>query len=462
MYQSVKPSLPSSIADRFRARTPRSGLLAASARTVFPSGVTHDSRFLKPYGIYVERASGARKWDVDGNEYIDYFGGHGALLLGHNHPEVLAATEAALKRGTHFAAGHETEIEWAKLVQRMVPCAERVRFTSSGTEAVFMAIRLARAATGRSRVLRFKGHFHGWQDEVVAGYQSHFDASPPSGVVPEVAGRSVLIEAGDPGAVAAVLEQRDGDIAAVIVEPLGAGTGMVPIRPDFLRSLRDQTTEHGVVLIFDEVITGFRVSPGGVQAKHGITPDLTTLAKIVAGGLPGGAVVGRAPLFDRLDFDKSEAAGAEKIYHPGTFNANPVSAAAGRATLEVIGSTDACERADRLAACLRGALRRVLVVEGVPWGVYGESSAVHIFMNPRQRALSPDGFDPHAYHREELRDRPKEVLTSLRLAMLSEGVDLAGWPGGVLSIAHTEVLIERTAEAFRASLRALRRERILA
>ena len=185
-----------SIVDQYVAATPGSVELTQTANSIFPSGVTHDSRFLEPHGIYVTHAEGALKWDVDGNEYVDYFGGHGALLLGHNHPVVSAAVRDAYTKGTHFGAGHENEIAWGNLVKELIPCAERVRFTSSGTEATQMAIRLCRASTGRQKVLRFKGHFHGWTDEVTTGFQSHYDGSSPVGITKGVSANAALAEAG--------------------------------------------------------------------------------------------------------------------------------------------------------------------------------------------------------------------------------------------------------------------------
>lgn len=440
----------------YRARTPRSAALAVEARHFLPSGVTHDSRYLLPHGIYVERARGAEKWDVDGNRYIDLFGGHGALLLGHNHSDVLAATQAALGAGTHFAANHAYEVAWARQVVAMLPAAEKVRFTASGTEAASMAARLARAFTSRSRIVRFRGQFHGWADEQVTGYASHFNGGAPAGIPEQVASNVVLMEAGNVDAVAEVLRSTT-DIAAVLVEPLGAATGMVPIGQGFLEALRELTASYGQLLIFDEVITGFRVSPGGVQGAYGIEPDLTVLAKILAGGMPGGAVAGRSDILDWLDHDASRRKGREKIYHPGTYNANPVSAAAGAKTLSIIAEGNACARASGSAASLREGLTRALVDAGVTWGIYGRFSAVHICLNPRL-TIDPLGFRPEDHARDDLQAKPPELLRKLRLAMLVNGVDLSGWPGGLLSIAHTEEHIDEIVDAFCASLRMLKRE----
>ena len=266
---------------------------------------------------------------------------------------------------------------------------------------------------------------------------------------------------GDTEAVEKILSE-DKDIAAAILEPLGAATGQIPVRTEFLERLRTLTREHGVILIFDEVVTGFRVSPGGLQAHTGVTPDMTTLAKILAGGLPGGAVVGREDLLEHLDFRTTAEKGSEKIYHPGTFNANPVSAAAGRAALEIIATTDACDFAADQAAKLREMLTDILDELAVPWAIYGERSAFHIFTNPAGDDISPRSFDAFAYTRDGLRDTSKEVMNRLRLAMLINGVDLSPFPGGLLSTAHTDEVLDRTATAFRKSLQALRAEGLVA
>jgi glutamate-1-semialdehyde 2,1-aminomutase len=446
------------IEEAYRAMTPGSAVLAERAKEVFPSGVTHDGRYLAPYGIYVDRAAGPHKWDVDGNRYVDFYGGHGALLLGHNHPKVLEAAQAALAKGTHFGANHPLEVTWGRLIQAMVPSARMVRFTSSGTEATLMALRLARGFTGRSKLLRFRTHFHGWHDHMTSGWTSHMDGSPTLGVLGGVAERVVLVDPNDTAGVRAALE-TDPDIAAVIIEPTGSSFGMVPTRPEFLAELRRLTSLHGALLIFDEVVTGFRVSPGGAQAHYGVTPDLTTLAKVVAGGLPGGALAGRADVLRALDFER---AGGEKVQHPGTFNANPVSAAAGIAALEIIRDTDACARADAAALRLRRGLNAVLEEMGVPWVAYGSFSGVHLFTNAAGRSIDRRRFDPLAVPFAELKARQPGLVHRLRLAMMLGGVDMNGWPGGVVSAIHGEAETEATVAAFRDALRLLRREGVVA
>ena len=441
----------------YRERTRRSAELAKEARELFPSGITHDSRKLDPYTIYVDRAEGPRKWDVDGNEYIDYFGGHGALMLGHHHPDIDRVIVEALGRGTHFGSSHEGEVRWAQAVKELVRSAERVRFTSSGTEATHLALRVARAATGRRKVLRFRTHFHGWHDHMTQGYVSHFDGTATPGVLDEVAGSVVLIDPGDEAAMRETLA-GDPDIAAAILEPTGASFGLIPLRPSFLAALREATEEAGTLLIFDEVVTGFRVSPGGAQGEFGISPDLSTFAKILAGGLPGGALAGRKDLLDCLDFEVTSADGREKINHQGTYNANPVSSAAGTEMLRIVGSTDACANANDFGERLRASLNEVLVDEGVPWAAYGTFSGFHLFLNPEGRSLRPDRFDPFSVGYRELKANPPGLADRLRLAMLSNGVDVTGWPGGTISAVHGERELAETADAFRESLRMLKAE----
>jgi len=442
----------------YRAATPGSAAASEKASRLFPSGVTHDSRYIEPYGLYITRAQGPRKWDVDGTCYVDYFGGHGALLLGHCHPKIVEAVNRQIERGTHFGASHETEIAWAEWVLKLVPSAERVRFTSSGTEATLMAVRLARAFTGKSKLIRFKHHFHGWHDHMTSGYASHFDGTPTPGVLSGVAGGLLLAEQNDAEGLAHLLDEND-DVAAAIIEPTGAHGARLPIDPKFLTALRELTRQHGVVLIFDEVVTGFRVSPGGAQAEYGIQPDLTTLAKILAGGLPGGAVTGRKDILDLLDFQVTKAADREKISHQGTFNANPLSAAAGVAALEIVGTTDACTRANRYGETLRQRINEVFEEEHVPWAAYGTFSTFHIFTNPDHQAIVPTRFDALQQPPEALAgNRQAGVVHKLRLAMMTGGVDFNGSPGGIVSATHGEAELEETLKALHNTVRMLRQE----
>ncbi len=445
------------ILEKYLQRTPTSARLARQAQEVFPSGVTHDSRFLRPYPIYVVRAQGSRKWDADGNEYVDYAGGHGALLLGHNDPTVQQAVREQLDRGTHYGACHELELRWGQLVQRLVPCAERVRFTSSGTEATLLALRLARAYTGREKIMHFQGHFHGWHDHVAFGVHSHFDGSPTPGVVQGVAQQVVMAPPQDHQATARLLEQHAEELAAVIIEPTGASWGQVPVVPEFLHFLREKTRELGVVLIFDEVISGFRCAPGGAQEAWDVTPDLTTLAKILAGGFPGGALVGRRELMQALEFPEREE--REKISHHGTFNANPISAAAGIACLEQVATGAPCQAANRYAEQLRHQMNCVLQEESVPGVVYGTFSGFHVLLDPPEPGMTPEAVVQGRWTHETIKlRRRKELDYWLQLGMLVHGVHLFSWPGGPTSAVHTAEDLDRTVEAFRNTLRLMKEQ----
>jgi glutamate-1-semialdehyde 2,1-aminomutase len=447
----------SGILGAYLARTPGSAKLAAEAATLFPSGITHDARNTDPYGIYIERARGPHKWDVDGNRYIDYFGGHGSLILGHHHPAVNKAVAEAYEGSSHFGANHRREVEWGQVVQRLVPSAERIRFTSSGTEATLMAVRLARSFTGRQTILRFKGHFHGWHDHMTHGYTNHFDGTATTGVLPGVAEKSIVVEPGDEAAVRAAFAANK-DIAAVIIEPTGASFGQVPVRPEFIHFLRDVTTRNGALLILDEVVTGFRVSKGGAQREYGITPDMTSFAKIIAGGLPGAAVGGRKDILDLLDFAVTKAQGKEKIQHPGTFNANPVSAAAGIAALSTLDETGAPDTANATAARLRDGINEMLASEGVNWACYGTFSGFHLYLNPKGRKIDPTKFDPYAVGQDELKPNNPAQANKLRLALMANGVDISGRLGGFTSATHTDADNADTVEALRQATRMLRAE----
>jgi len=449
----------SKIVAQYVARTPKSAAAYEAARRVLPGGVAHDVRYMRPHPIYVERAAGALKWDSDGNEYVDYQGGHGALILGHSHPEVTARAAEQLARGTHYGASHALETRWAELITAMVPSAEMVRFTSSGTEATMMAMRIARAATGRPLLMRFKGHFHGWHDHVAFGVGNHFDGTATPGVLDTLADNVVLVTPNDLEGLVQAMDLHGGRIAAAIIEPTGSIYGQVPVDPAFVAALRAETAKRGIVLIFDEVVTGFRVSRGGAQQALGILPDLTSLAKILAGGLPGGAVAGRRDLLERLDPEVAEAKGFEKIGHQGTYNANPLSAAAGIATLEILRDTDALERTHAYAARLREGAMQVLQEEAVPWGIYGTFTGLHVFLNPKGLPIEPRTFDPMTLGFDGLKmPRGIPMAIKFRIAMRLNGVDLSAWPGGPASAAHDETALDRTLTALSASVRMLREE----
>jgi glutamate-1-semialdehyde 2,1-aminomutase len=440
---------------RYETEFPGSRKLFEQARRVFPSGVTHDIRHLEPFPVYVERAQGAHKWDVDGHELIDYFSGHGSLLLGHCHTDVVQAVQRAAGRMTHPGACHEQEIEWGQWVQKLVPSAEKLRFTSSGTEATLMALRLVRIHTGKTKVLKFAGHFHGWHDFVIQAADPPYDGAPVPGVLAGVQAETIVIPPNDPDAVDKALK-NDADIGCVILEPTGGHFGAVPIRGEFLKALRDLTKKHGRVLIFDEVISGFRVHPGGVQGHYGVTPDLTTMAKILAGGLPGGCLAGRADILDHVEFRP----GKPKMKHPGTFNANPLSAAAGCATLQIVASGEACKKANAIGVSLRTKLNRMFADKGFNWVAYGEFSGVKLL--PRYDGAKPtsDSFVPYQGDHNKL-DGPKDkkLMHAFRCGMLLNGVDLPGF-GMWISATHTEADVDKTVQAVTNSVAMLKDEKL--
>ncbi len=443
----------SDIFNLYKQKTRRSAELFKAARTVLPGGIAHDARYIQPHPIYVDHAAGSRKWDVDGNEYIDYFGGHGALLLGHNNSDVMLAVSEQLEKGTHFGACHELEVKWAKQVQKLLPSAELIRFTNSGTEATMLAFRLARAFTERPKILRFKGHFHGWQDHVAFGVSSHFDGTPTPGILPELSREIVL------GSTDSIEEVRArlqiGDIAAVIVEPTGGTWGQVPLSEQFVHDLRSATAETETLLIFDEVISGFRCSSGGVQACLGITPDITTLAKILAGGFSGGAVTGRRDVLQLLDMHYGNDGTREKVPHQGTYNANPVSAAAGLRTLQLIEECDACERANASSSRLRASLNDIFRQEEFPWVAYGTYSGFHVYTNPEEITIPPGDFDAKV-SLKQIKSQDSNLIGLLRVALLIHGVDITGWPGGIMSAVHSSQDLDETVNAFQQSVRMLR------
>mgnify|MGYP005851242245 CR=1 FL=1 len=436
-------------------RHPSSQRLHRRASPVLPSGVTHDARYMRPFPLYAERAQGSRKWDVDGLEYVDYVMGHGALLLGHNHPVVTEAVAGQVTRGTHYGASHELEVRWAELVTEIVPSAEMVRFTSSGTEATLMALRLARAHTGKPAVLKFEQHFHGWHDYVISSWK--YGASAPPGV-PDATLESVEVVPPEMHVVRETVASRP-EIGTVIVEASGASMGTIPLPRNFLRDLRAFTQEHGLVLVFDEVVTGFRWAPGGVQELEGVTPDLTALAKILAGGLPGGAVAGRRDIMERLEF-RERPPGEEKIGHPGTFNANPLSAAAGVACLGEVGDGRHQHRANETASQLRTRMNAALCDVGVPGVVYGQASVFRIVLNGDE-VPEPRDYDGRDVPVERIRrGMPGRVQNLLNLSMLNHGVQIFG-NGGIVSSVHAAADVDRTLDAWSATLRALRAEGVV-
>jgi len=420
------------------------------ARGVISGGISHDGRHFNPFPPAMSRAHGGHKWDVDNHELIDYCVGHGSLLFGHSDPDIVSAMQQQVARGTHFSAAHEGEVRWAEKVTELIPSAELVRFTSSGTESTLLAMRVARGYTGKNTILKFEGHFHGWQDYALKGEKPPFENPHVPGVPDETLGTVAVVQNND----LAQLEERlvQGDIAGVIIEPSGGSWATIPRKEGFLQALRDLTTKYGAVLIFDEVITGFRWSPGGAQGRFGVTPDLTTMAKIVAGGMPGGAVAGKREVMEMIAFRENDPAwnSTHRVPQAGTYNANPLAAAAGVACLTKAADPAVQQYCDDLAGQLRVAFNAIMQDKDVPGFAWGESSVFHVAMGQRaSNATSGDLHSPEGVEIEFLKNSGHFV--ALEQAMLLEGVHLFHG-GGLTCQAHTQEDVDKTIEAFSRSM----------
>jgi glutamate-1-semialdehyde 2,1-aminomutase len=414
------------------------------ARRVIAGATTHDRRGFGPFPVYVDRAEGPYKWDVAGQRLIDYWMGHGALLFGHGFRPVVDAVARQVARGTHYGACHELEVRWAELVCTLIPSAERVRFTASGTEATLLALRIARAYTGKPRVVTLEKHFHGWHDEVMAPLYPRQAAGFNAGTLSRAA------VAADRAGVERLLEE--GDVAAVILEPGGAGSGALPWDPELLRGLREATRRHHALLIFDEVISGFRHGPGGVQEATGVWPDLTTLAKVLCGGLPGGAVAGREKVMSVFGSGFRRRDHWVQVPHTGTFNGNPLSAAAGVAMLEHVADGVAQQKAHQAAERLIERVNRAAADRGVDVHLYTNGTSIYHVLIGARAAGEPLGPSAallrlHAAHPER--------WAQLRRALLVAGLDtnpIHGW----VSAVHDDGVLDETVEAFDRAFQFLR------
>jgi glutamate-1-semialdehyde 2,1-aminomutase len=445
----------------FAEQRARGRELYGRAKQLLAGGVGHDLRHNPVAPTYIDHALGSRKWDVDGNEYIDYGMGNGALLLGHAPAPVLDAVRAVMDRGLHFGNDHPGILEWAQLIHDLVPSAQKVRFTSSGTEATMLALRLARAYTGREKVLRLEGHFSGWHDSVGRGANPPFDQPVSLGIPREMVSLVVVVPADLDRVEAELRDNRD--IAALMIEPSGASWETVPLTPDFNHCLRALTERYGVPLIYDEVITGFRYSPGGYQGLVGITPDLSVLGKIVTGGLPGAAVVGKDEIMRLLDFTGDARHDRfERVGHLGTFNANPLTVAAGIANLGLVADGSVQAQADRMAERLRTGMQRVLDELGAAAYVYGSSSVFHVFMeeHPGSGASSRSGLVTTDAAR--LKGIPARVVSAFQRNLQIRGMDLLSYTGGVTSSAHTEGDIDASIGIFEDTMWTLVRKHVIA
>jgi glutamate-1-semialdehyde 2,1-aminomutase len=433
------------LVEEFEAANPRSRALHEEARAVFPSGITHDVRRPDPFPLTVVRAEGSRKWDADGHEVVCYVMGHGSLLFGHSHPPVVEAVRRQAGLAFHPGASHELEREWAACVLELLPAADRVRFTSSGTEATLLALQVARARTGRTRMVKLEGHFHGWHDYAAFGIDPPYErAATP--LIPAGVAESVTVV--PPALEEVEAELARGDVAALVLEPAGAAWGTVALDTSLVAAIRERTREVGTLLVFDEVVTGFRWSPGGAQTLIGVEPDLTALAKILAGGLPGGALAGTADAMAPLDFGQDG-----KVSHHGCHNAHPLSAAAGTTTLRLAADGSAQSAAASLAAALRDELGAVLERHGAAGIVHGHSSTFCLL-------LGVEGPLPNVPSDTVKTGVTGALSTALHCGMLLHGVQLFHG-AGFLSTAHTDADLDRTVTAFDAVVPRLQEEGLL-
>ena len=424
-------------------RNPRSAALFERARRVIPGGVNSPVRAFGSVGgtpPFLVEGRGSRVRDADGNEYVDYVGSWGPLVLGHADPGVLAAVRAAMERGTSFGAPTELEVELAELLCSALPGLEQVRMVSSGTEAAMSALRLARAATGRARILKFEGCYHGHSDALLVGAGSGVATLgiPGSPGVPEAFVRLTLqAPYNDVEAVDAAFDRWGSELACVIVEPVAGNMGLVLPVPGFLECLRERCDRAGALLVFDEVISGFRVGWGGAQGRYGVVPDLTVLGKIIGGGLPAAAYGGRADLMRQV-------APEGPVYQAGTLSGNPLAMAAGLATLRRLAQPGSYERLEALSTRLASGLRERAEKAGVELCTAAVGGIFGFFFHP----------GPVTRFEEVLRQR-EDRFRAFFASMLDAGVYLAPSPYecGFVSLAHGDAEIEQTLDAAERALR---------
>ncbi|MBW8904201.1 MAG: glutamate-1-semialdehyde 2,1-aminomutase [Betaproteobacteria bacterium] len=415
----------------------------ARAQRVIPGGVNSPVRAFGAVGgtpRFFERAAGAYLWDVEGRRYIDYVGSWGPMVLGHTHPAVVAAIQAAAARALSFGAPTEAETLLAERLCELVPSIERVRLVSSGTEATMTAIRLARGFTGRKIIVKFEGCYHGHADALLvkAGSGALTFGHPSSAGVPEeTAAHTLVLSYNDAEALGAAFARQGAQIAAVIVEPVAGNMNLVLPAPGFLQALREHCSRHGALLIFDEVMTGFRVALGGAQAQYDIRPDLTTLGKVIGGGLPLGALGGRRDIMEKL-------APLGPVYQAGTLSGNPLAVAAGLATLQLVVQPRLLER----IAATATALTEALVAEARKAGVAFSAQSIGSMFGLYFREAPPKSFT-------EVMQSDRARFNRFFHAMLGQGVYLApsAYEAGFVSAAHGEAEVAATLEAARKAFR---------
>ena len=410
------------------------------AQLLIPGGVNSPVRAFRSVGgtpLFIKRGRGAQIWDADGNVYIDYVGSWGPLIAGHAHPDVVAAVQQAAERGLSFGAPTEVELDMASLLVKLVPSMEQVRLVSSGTEATMSAIRVARGFTGRSKIIKFEGCYHGHADALLvkAGSGALTFGQPSSaGVPPETAAQTLVLDFNDETTLRAAFEREGNDIAAVIIEPVVGNANLIAPKPGFLQTLRALCTQYGVVLIFDEVMTGFRVALGGAQALYGIKPDMTTLGKVIGGGMPVGAFGGRRDIMQCV-------APLGPVYQAGTLSGNPVALAAGLATLTLVQAAGFYNKLTSSAYALCKGLNEAAAARNHAFCAQHVGGMFGLYF--REGHTEP----PQTY--AEVMQCDKARFNAFFHAMLAEGVYFApsAYEAGFVSSAHSTADIEKTVAA---------------
>lgn len=414
--------------DKYTSKTRTSMTLYNRAKKVLPAGVSYGIRYFEPYPFYTAKAHGSRLWDVDGNEYIDFWLGHAALILGHSPKEVVKVVKKQLENGTHYGTSHELEIALAEQVVKMVPNAEMVRFTNSGTEANMYATRLARAFTGRDTIAKFEGGWHGGYDALHVGVKQPFDLPESAGLTHGTLQDTLLLPFNDLEGVEKRLKNKQP--ASIVVEPvLGAG-GAVPAEKEFLKGLREFCDRKDILLIFDEVITGFRLAPGGGQQFYGVNADITVLGKILGGGFPVGAFCGSKKIMERIDNIAYKR--PHYSFHGGTFSGNPMTMTAGLTTLKILEDGRVTSRLNRQGDEIRERLRRIFEKHNVDAQVVGLGSLfnVHFTKEPIRDALAVFRAD-------------KKRLLEYNLTLMTNGIFFLPTHCGALSTAHLEADLQK-------------------
>lgn len=426
--------------------TSRNQQLFEKSQKLIPGGVNSPVRAFRSVGgtpVFFKRGLGSKLWDEDDKQYIDYIGSWGPMILGHAHPEVIKAVQETAENSLSFGAPTARELDMAEMVTKLVPSMEQVRLVSSGTEATMSAIRLARGFTNRSKIVKFEGCYHGHADALLVKAGSGlltFGTPSSAGVPPEVAAHTLTLNYNDIAGVEALFKEIGNEIACVIVEPVAGNMNLITPVPGFLECLREQCTKHDAVLIFDEVMTGFRVALGGAQAHYNIKPDLTTLGKVIGGGLPVGAFGGRADIMHCL-------APVGPVYQAGTLSGNPVAVAAGLKTLSLIQASNFHEKLTATAKRLVDGLSAAAKEAGIDFSANSIGGMFGIYFSKNV----PTSFD-------EVMKSDKEAFNRFFHLMLDEGVYLApsAFEAGFVSAAHSEEDIDATIAAAKRSFAKLK------